>query len=87
VGFSRDGMRALVYVGHECGSLCGGGKYHLLVKKDGRWQVDEISGECLACGRHSSLVRTGRLRDRLGLDSVTEVGHRARLYFGGSIVM
>jgi hypothetical protein len=40
VGFNRDGARALVYVGHDCGSLCGGGGYHLLVKKDGQWQVD-----------------------------------------------
>ena len=41
VGFSRDRTRALVYVGHHCGSLCGGGTYHLLCKKDGRWQVDQ----------------------------------------------
>jgi hypothetical protein len=40
VGFNRDATRALVYVGHDCGSLCGGGQYHLLVKKDGQWQVD-----------------------------------------------
>ena len=41
VGFNRDGTRALVYVGHHCGSLCGGGTYHLLLKKDGRWQADQ----------------------------------------------
>jgi hypothetical protein len=40
VGFNRERTRALVYVGHHCGSLCGGGTYHLLVKKDGKWQVD-----------------------------------------------
>jgi hypothetical protein len=40
VGFNRDGTRALVYVGHDCGSLCGGGGYHRLVKKDGQWQDD-----------------------------------------------
>jgi hypothetical protein len=40
VGFDRDGTRALVYVGHHCGNLCGGGGYHLLVKKDGKWQAD-----------------------------------------------
>jgi hypothetical protein len=39
VGFNRDGTRALVYVGHNCGSLCGGGRYHLVMKKDGKWQV------------------------------------------------
>jgi hypothetical protein len=44
VGFNRDGTRALVYVGHDCGSLCGGGTYHFLVKKDGRWQVDREYG-------------------------------------------
>jgi hypothetical protein len=40
VGFNADRNRALVYVGHNCGGLCGGGTYHLLVKKDGKWQVD-----------------------------------------------
>ena len=40
VGFNRDGTRALVYVGHHCGSLCGGGRYHFLLKKEGTWQVD-----------------------------------------------
>ena len=44
VGFNRDGTRALVYVGHNCGSLCGGGTYHFLLKKDGRWQVDREYG-------------------------------------------
>jgi hypothetical protein len=48
VGFNRDGTRALVYVGHHCGSLCGGGGYHFLVKKDGRWQVDREYGG-MAC--------------------------------------
>jgi hypothetical protein len=41
VGFNPDATRALVYVGHECGSLCGGGQYHFLMKKDGRWQIDQ----------------------------------------------
>jgi hypothetical protein len=40
VGFSSDGSHALVYVGHLCGSLCGGGRFHLLVKRDGHWQAD-----------------------------------------------
>ena len=44
VGFNRDGTRGLVYVGHHCGNLCGGGTYHFLVKKDGRWQVDREYG-------------------------------------------
>src|SRR5579862_2792030 len=51
VGFNREGTRALVYVGHDCGSLCGGGQYHLLVKKDGQWQVDrEYHGVSCAWG-------------------------------------
>jgi hypothetical protein len=49
VGFNRDRTRALVYVGHHCGSLCGGGRYHLLVKKEDKWQVDgEYRG--MSCG-------------------------------------
>jgi len=40
VGFNSDRTRALVYVGHSCGGLCGGGTYHLLIKKEGKWQVD-----------------------------------------------
>jgi len=40
VGFNQDRSRALVYAGHDCGSLCGGGRYHLMVKKDGQWQED-----------------------------------------------
>jgi hypothetical protein len=40
VGFNADRTRALVYVGHGCGGLCGGGTYHLMVKKDGKWQGD-----------------------------------------------
>jgi hypothetical protein len=40
VGFNNDGTRALVYVGHNCGDLCGGGRYHILVKKEGKWQTD-----------------------------------------------
>jgi hypothetical protein len=40
VGFNKERTRALVYVGHHCGNLCGGGSYHLLVKNAGKWQVD-----------------------------------------------
>lgn len=38
VGFDRSKTRALVYVAHHCGMLCGGGTHHLLQKVDGRWQ-------------------------------------------------
>jgi hypothetical protein len=40
VGFNPDRTRALVHVGHYCGNMCGGGQYHLLIKKDGKWQAD-----------------------------------------------
>jgi hypothetical protein len=40
VGFNADRTRGLVYIGHGCGGNCGGGTYHLMVKKDGHWQVD-----------------------------------------------
>jgi hypothetical protein len=40
VGFNSDRTRALVYVGHQCGGLCGGGIFHLLMKQNGRWTHD-----------------------------------------------
>jgi hypothetical protein len=40
VGFNNEHTRALVYVGHHCGNLCGGGTYHLLVKMNGKWEPD-----------------------------------------------
>lgn len=38
VGFNTTKTRALVYVSHHCGGLCGGGSHHLLEKGDGGWQ-------------------------------------------------
>ena len=38
VGFNADKTRAMAYIGHGCGSLCGGGTHHLLEKTDGRWR-------------------------------------------------
>ena len=38
VGFNADKAVAIVYVGHHCGLLCGGGAVHVLLKKQGRWQ-------------------------------------------------
>ena len=35
VGFDRTKTRALVYIDHSCGALCGGGTHHLLEKKEG----------------------------------------------------
>jgi len=37
VGFNADHTLALMYAGHACGGLCGGGAYHFLKKVDGRW--------------------------------------------------
>jgi hypothetical protein len=40
VGFNNEHTRALVYVGHICGNLCGGGMYHLMTRKNGKWEPD-----------------------------------------------
>lgn len=37
VGFNSDKTVAVVYMGHHCGGLCGGGGFHDLQKKDGVW--------------------------------------------------
>jgi hypothetical protein len=37
VGFNADKTVAVVYMGHHCGELCGGGGFHVLQKKDGKW--------------------------------------------------
>jgi hypothetical protein len=39
VGFSADGMHALLYAEHHCGALCGGGAYYLLEKQEANWRV------------------------------------------------
>jgi hypothetical protein len=36
--------RAMVYMAHSCGSLCGGGTYHLLEKVEGVWREAKIPG-------------------------------------------
>lgn len=41
VGFNKDHNRALVYVAHHCGRLCGGGGYHLIVKEKEQWTTDQ----------------------------------------------
>ncbi|HKC62384.1 MAG TPA: hypothetical protein VKB86_02045 [Pyrinomonadaceae bacterium] len=38
VGFDPDMKHALVYVGIDCGGLCGDGSYRLLTKEDGVWK-------------------------------------------------
>jgi hypothetical protein len=37
VGFNSDRTLALMYAGHSCGGLCGGGAYHFFKKVDGKW--------------------------------------------------
>jgi hypothetical protein len=37
VGFNADKTVAVVYMGHYCGMLCGGGRFYVLQKKDGKW--------------------------------------------------
>lgn len=37
VGFNNEKTVAVVYMGHHCGPLCGGGGFHVLKKKAGRW--------------------------------------------------
>lgn len=37
VGFNLNKTVAVVYMGHHCGTLCGGGGFHVLEKKDGKW--------------------------------------------------
>lgn len=38
VGFNDTKTRALVYIGHHCGNVCGGGSHHLMEKVDGQWR-------------------------------------------------
>jgi hypothetical protein len=38
VGFNADKTVAIVYMGHHCGGLCGGGGYHILQKRSGKWE-------------------------------------------------
>ena len=47
VGFNADKTIAIVYMGHSCGGLCGGGRYHVLRKTDGKWS--EIDWKGMSC--------------------------------------
>jgi hypothetical protein len=47
VGFNGDRTLALVSISHYCGTLCAGGSFHLMEKKDGKWRAKLNSGtEC-----------------------------------------
>jgi hypothetical protein len=39
VGYNTGETEALVYVGNNCGGLCGGGYLFLLAKQNGHWEV------------------------------------------------
>ncbi|MBV8705956.1 MAG: hypothetical protein JO028_02115 [Acidobacteriaceae bacterium] len=38
VGFNHDKTVAIVYIGHHCGGLCGGGGFRVLRKSEGKWK-------------------------------------------------
>jgi len=44
VGFDSTKRRAMVYLAHSCGGLCGGGMHHLLEKVDGAWREAKPEG-------------------------------------------
>jgi len=47
VGFNADKTVAVVYMGHRCGLMCGGGGFHVLLMKHGRWQpVSKVIAGC-----------------------------------------
>ena len=39
VGFDAEKKQALVYIGHACGGLCGQGRYVVLTKEEGNWEI------------------------------------------------
>jgi hypothetical protein len=47
VGFDRDKTRAIVYVAHHCGGLCGQGTYHFLERRHGAWH--QVSLKVRSC--------------------------------------
>jgi hypothetical protein len=44
VGFNAAKTVAVVYAGDSCGSLCGGGTFHILQKVDGKWIPLRLKG-------------------------------------------
>ena len=42
VGFDAAKTRAMVYLAHSCGSLCGGGQHYLLEQVEGTWREAKI---------------------------------------------
>ena len=48
VGFNADKTVAVVYMGHSCGMLCGGGTFHVLEKVNGKWKPFQWKGSSCA---------------------------------------
>lgn len=44
VGFNADKTIAVVYMGHSCGGLCGGGGFHVMQKKEEKWVALDWEG-------------------------------------------
>ena len=44
VGFNSSKTIAVVYAGHSCGGLCGGGTFHILQKVNGTWITLQLKG-------------------------------------------
>jgi hypothetical protein len=44
VGFNKERTKAMLYIGHSCGWLCGGGGYVFVHKKDGKWVGAIVKG-------------------------------------------
>jgi hypothetical protein len=44
VGFNASKTIAVVYAGHSCGRLCGGGTFQILQKVDGKWKPFRLTG-------------------------------------------
>ena len=44
VGFNSNKTIGVVYMGHSCGPLCGGGTFYVLEKIEGKWKPIEWKG-------------------------------------------
>jgi hypothetical protein len=49
VGLSRDGTKAVAYVAHRCGMLCGEGAYHFAEKQDATWREVDAPPKTRVC--------------------------------------
>lgn len=50
VGFNKERDEALVEMSHACGNLCGGGRYHILLKSKAGWTDVNPQGLKSLCG-------------------------------------